>query len=54
VQFFAVNEDVDVAPLEKFTSAEKPARYAPIRQEQHISDEVGRAEENARQTESVV
>jgi isopenicillin N synthase-like dioxygenase len=52
VQFFAVNEDVEVAPLEKFISAEIPARYAPIKQEQHISDEVGRAEENARQIEA--
>ena len=52
VQFFAVNEDVDVMPLEKFVTAESPARYAAVRQEQHIDDEVGRAEKNARQMES--
>ena len=52
VQFFAVNEDIEVAPLEKFVTAEVPARYAPIKQEQHIDDEVGRAEENASQSES--
>ena len=33
----AVNEDVEVAPLEKFVTAESPARYAAIKQEQHIS-----------------
>jgi isopenicillin N synthase-like dioxygenase len=53
VQFFAVNEDVDVAPLEKFVTAESPARYTPIKQEQHIEDEIGRAEENAAQVESM-
>jgi isopenicillin N synthase-like dioxygenase len=47
VQFFAVNKDVNVAPLEKFVTAESPARYTPIKQEQHIEDEIGRAEENA-------
>ena len=52
VQFFAVNEDVDVMPLDKFVTAESPARYAAVRQEQHIDDEVGRAEKNARQMES--
>ncbi len=52
VQFFAVNEDVEVMPLEKFVTAKSPARYAAVRQEQHIDDEVGRAEKNAREMES--
>ena len=52
VQFFAVNDDVEVAPLEKFVTAKMPAHYTPIKQEQHIDDEVSRAEENARQIES--
>ena len=43
VQFFAVNEDVEVAPLEKFVTEESPPRYTSIKQEQHIDDEVGRA-----------
>lgn len=53
VQFFAVNEDVEVAPLPQFISAGTPAKYTAIKQEQHIDDEVGRAEDNARQVESV-
>lgn len=48
VQFFAVNEDIEVAPLAPFISASSPARFAAIKQEQHISDEVNRARENAR------
>ena len=52
VQFFAVNEEIEVAPLPQFVSAESPAKYSAIRQEQHIDDEVSRAEENARRAES--
>ena len=52
VQFFAVNEEIEVAPLPQFISIESPARYAAVRQEQHINDEVSRAEENARRAES--
>ena len=48
VQFFAVNEDIEVAPLAPFVLADSPAKYAAVRQEQHINDEVGRAQENAR------
>jgi isopenicillin N synthase-like dioxygenase len=51
VQFFAVNADVEVAPLEQFVTAEMPARYTLIKQEQHIDDEIGRAKDNARQVE---
>jgi isopenicillin N synthase-like dioxygenase len=53
VQFFAVNEDIEVAPLEKFVSEEMPARYTPVKQERHIDDEIARAKENARQVEGV-
>lgn len=52
VQFFAVNEDIEVAPLEQFVTAESPARYTPIKQAQHIDDEIARAEKNAAQVES--
>ena len=51
VQFFAVNEEVEVAPLPQFVSAESPVKYSAIRQEQHINDEVSRAQENARRAE---
>lgn len=52
VQFFAVNKDVEVAPLAPFITADSPAKYAAVRQEQHINDEVGRAEENRKKSES--
>ena len=48
VQFLAVDKDVVVEPLEPFVTAESPAKYAAIEQEQHINDEVSRAQENAR------
>lgn len=54
VQFFAVNEDVEVAPLAPFITAETPAKFTAVRQEQHISDEVSRATENARQSETAI
>ncbi|MGI9199862.1 MAG: 2OG-Fe(II) oxygenase family protein, partial [Woeseiaceae bacterium] len=48
VQFFAVNADIEVEPLASFVSADSPPKYRAVRQEQHINDEVGRAQENAR------
>ena len=47
VMFVAANDDVTVAPLPRFISAENPARYGPVTQENHIDAEIRRARENA-------
>jgi len=47
VLFVAVNEDLTIAPLQQFVSDEKPARYQPVTQAQHLEDEVRRAQENS-------
>jgi isopenicillin N synthase-like dioxygenase len=46
VKFFAVDDEVDVAPLPGFLGAERPAAYAPTRQSEHTRDELERAEAN--------
>ena len=46
VLFFAVDGDYEVAPLEHFTSADKPARYEPVTQDEHIKIELERAAGN--------
>ena len=47
VMFVAVNDDIEVEPLPQFVSANRPSRYAPITQAQHIENEVRRAKQNA-------
>jgi isopenicillin N synthase-like dioxygenase len=47
VLFVAANDDVTIAPLDRFVSDSNPAKYAPVRQEQHLEDEVRRARKNA-------
>ena len=47
VMFVAANDDVTVAPLERFVSGTNPARYKPVTQESHIESEIRRARENA-------
>lgn len=51
VMFIAANDDIEIAPLPQFVSADTPSRYAPITQARHIDDEVRRAKENARAQE---
>jgi len=41
--FFAVDGDYTVAPLPRFISAEKPARYDPVTQGEHIARELERS-----------
>jgi hypothetical protein len=45
--FIAADSDVEVAPLEHFVSTDRPARYAPIKQLDHIAAEVQKARDNA-------
>ncbi|MGI9219942.1 MAG: 2OG-Fe(II) oxygenase family protein [Woeseiaceae bacterium] len=52
VQFFAVNEEIEVAPLAPFITADTPAKFTAVKQAQHITDEVSRAMENARQSKT--
>lgn len=47
VMFFAVNENIEIAPLPQFVSATTPSRYAPITQAEHIDNEIARAKQNA-------
>ena len=44
--FFAVDGDYEVAPLPQLTSSGKPARYAPVTQDDHIKIELERAAAN--------
>ena len=46
VRFFAVDPDVLVEPLAPFVTTDQPARYAPIRQHEHTSAEMDRAQAN--------
>lgn len=43
VMFVAVDDDVTVAPLPSFVSGDAPARYAAVRQREHIHREMERA-----------
>jgi isopenicillin N synthase-like dioxygenase len=43
VLFIAVDDGVEVAPLDKFVSADQPSRYAPIQQVAHIEAEMARS-----------
>jgi isopenicillin N synthase-like dioxygenase len=47
VMFVAVDPDIDVAPLDRFISADSPARYPPVKQLDHIEAEVQKARANA-------
>ena len=47
VMFFAVNDNVQIAPLSQFTSAKKPARYASTTQLTHLNGEIDAAKDNA-------
>ncbi len=47
VMFLAANDDIEVAPLPDFVSTDKPANYAPIKQAQHIENELKRSMDNA-------
>ncbi len=46
VLFFAVDDDVEVAPLDSFVTADSPARFEPIGQREHTRAELERAELN--------
>ncbi len=43
ILFFAIDGDYEVAPLPQFVSDEKPAQYEPITQDDHIREEMDRA-----------
>ena len=43
ILFFAVDGDYEVAPLPQFVSAEKPAMYDPVTQDDHIRREMDRS-----------
>lgn len=43
VMFLAANDNMEIAPLPEFVSADKPALYAPVGQEQHIDNELKRS-----------
>jgi len=43
ILFFAIDGDYEVAPLAQFVSDEKPAQYDPITQDEHIREEMDRA-----------
>ena len=45
VSFIAANDDVRVAPLPQFVSAERPAGYPEVGQNEHIEREISRARE---------
>ena len=47
VLFFALDGDFVVRPLPRFVSAERPAAYEPVSQDEHIRAELDRASENA-------
>jgi isopenicillin N synthase-like dioxygenase len=46
VMFIAANDEMEIGPLQEFVTADSPARYLPISQEQHINNEVQRAKDN--------
>jgi len=43
VMFFAVNDDEIVAPLPEFVAPDKPAKYAAVRQREHLQEELQKA-----------
>ena len=49
VLFFAVDGDYEVAPLPQFTGPDRPARYRPVTQDDHIRNELERAAANKQQ-----
>ncbi len=51
VLFFGVNDDVTVAPLESFISADNPARFAPVGQREHSSAMLALATKNRQRPE---
>ena len=46
VLFFAVDGDCKVAPLAQFIGPDKPARFEPVTQDEHIRVELERAATN--------
>lgn len=46
VMFFAVDDHVTIEPLPQFVNAGNPARFTPVRQRDHIDQEILRAEKN--------
>ena len=48
VMFLAANDDMEIAPLPDFVSADRPANYAPIGQAQHIDNELKRSRDNVK------
>lgn len=49
VMFMAVDDGLDIAPLDQFTSKNNPPRYPPVTQAAHLDAEIRRAIENAEQ-----
>jgi isopenicillin N synthase-like dioxygenase len=43
ILFFAVDGDYEVAPLPQFVSADKPAQFESVTQDEHIRRELDRA-----------
>ena len=43
ILFFAVDGNSEIAPLSQFVSAENPAMYDPVTQDDHIRREMDRA-----------
>lgn len=46
VLFFGVNDDVVIAPQSQFVTDEKPAQFAPVRQQEHSQAQLRKAETN--------
>ncbi len=46
VMFFAVNDEVLIAPLQDFISENQPAKYAAIKQRDHLQREMQKAAQN--------
>lgn len=47
VKFVAANSDIEIAPLPQFVTEDSPQRYPTITQEEHIDNEIKRAQANA-------
>ena len=49
IMFMAVDDGLDIAPLDQFTSENNPPRYPPVTQAAHLDAEIRRAIENTEQ-----
>jgi len=47
VMFMAVDDDLSIAPLDRFVSEKDPAKYQPVTQADHLDAEIRRARKNS-------